>query len=439
MKLFDLYDLFTPYHYFCFMNIGFDAKRAFHNQTGLGHYSRNLLEALSHYYPEHNYYLFNPEHSTLFRPSEKNMHEIQPTSFFHRLIKSAWRSSWVKRDLKRLNINLYHGLSHEIPVGIHKTGIKSVVTIHDLIHERYPEQYTIIDAKIYSKKFRYACEHADRVIAISEQTKRDIIEFYEIPESKIKVCYQSCNPAFAEKVNEEERIRVKEGYGLPDKFFLYVGSVIERKNLLNICKGLNLLKNELNIPLVVIGDGGNYKAKVKEYIRQNGLTDKVIFLSENEPTPSFTYRWRLLEYEEEIVRQDSKGVVTKEDEEFLLKKSLELDCLKNSSADFPAIYQSAIAMIYPSFFEGFGIPVLEALWSKLPVITSNTSCLPEAGGEGAYYVNPASAEEIAAGMMKIYSDKQFAETMKEKGWRHAQNFTAQKHAESVMNVYKGVW
>lgn len=379
------------------MNIGFDAKRAFHNNTGLGHYSRNLLWSLSDYYPEHHYYLFNPNPYPLYQLNAENMHEIGPTSFFHRLFTAAWRSSWVKKDLKKLKIDLYHGLSHEIPVGIQKTGIRSVVTIHDLIHERYPEQYSFVDVKIYSKKFRYACAHADKVIAISEQTKKDIIEFYQIPESKINVCYQSCNPVFMDKISEASRIKIKELYSLPDKFFLYVGSIIERKNLLNICKAVFLLRNELNIPLVVIGDGGVYKVKVKDYIRQNGLMDKIIFLSETETAkglPSF-----------------------------------------QTAEDFPAIYQSAIAMIYPSFFEGFGIPVLEALWSKLPVITSNVSCLPEAGGDGAYYVDPASAEEIAAAMKKIYSDKTFAASIIEKGWRYAQKFTPQKHAESVMNVY----
>ncbi len=386
---------------FAGMNIGFDAKRAFHNQTGLGHYSRNLITALVEYYPEHQYYLFNPRHSQLFRPYTQNMHEVQPTSFFHKLITSAWRSSWVKRDLEKYGINLYHGLSHEIPLGIQKTGIKSIVTIHDLIHERHPEQYNPVDVKIYSKKFRYACIHVDKIIAISEQTKRDIIEFYKIPEERIAVCYQSCNTAFGRTESEETRKKIKEQYGLPDEFFLYVGSVIERKNLLNICKALFLLRNDMDIPLVIIGDGGKYKQQVKDYILQNGLAEKVIFLSEK--------------------------LAAKSSQSF------------QPASDFPAIYQSAIAMIYPSFFEGFGIPVLEALWSKLPVITSNTSCLPEAGGEGSYYVNPASAEEIAAGMMKIFSDKQFAETMKEKGWQHAQNFTPQKHAESVMNVYKTVW
>jgi glycosyltransferase involved in cell wall biosynthesis len=385
---------------FAAMNIGFDAKRAFHNGTGLGHYSRTLIRSLAEYFPEHQYYLFNPKPSGLFSLPGANLHEVLPQSFLEKIFPAAWRSSGVKKDLRKLKIDLYHGLSHEIPAGIHHTGIKSVVTIHDLIHERFPQQHSKIDVEIYRRKFRYACEHADKIIAISKQTRNDIIEFYKPPEEKITVCYQSCNPAFGKKVSGEEKSRVKKLYNLPDQFFLCVGSVIERKNLLNVCKAMFLLRNELEIPLIVIGDGKKYKQQVKDYVSQNGLEQKIIFLSERESAkspPSF-----------------------------------------QSAVDFPAIYQSAIAMIYPSFFEGFGIPVLEALWSRLPVITSNVSCLPETGGEGVYYVNPNSAEEIAEGMRRIYSDKLFAESLKDKGWLHAQNFTQQKCAESVMNVYKDV-
>lgn len=380
------------------MNIGFDAKRAYHNGTGLGHYSRTLLRSLAEYYPEHHYYLFNPKKSDRFSLDSPALHEVLPQTFPSTLFRSAWRSSWVKKDLQRLQISLYHGLSHEIPIGLPKTGIRSVVTIHDLIHERYPEQYNAIDVKIYNKKFRYSCTHADRVIAISEQTKNDIIAYYKIPATKIRVCYQSCNPAFGLPVSDAEKVRVRNLYNLPDRFFLYVGSIIERKNLLNICKAVFLLRNELDIPVIVIGDGGKYKQQVKDYVRQNGLEKKVIFLSEHSVARSST--------------------------------------AFQTAADFPAIYQLAIAMIYPSFFEGFGIPVLEALWSKLPVITSNTSCLPEAGGDGAYYVNPASTEEIAGGMKKIYSDPQLRGEMIDKGWRHAQKFTQDKCAAAVMDVYK---
>lgn len=383
------------------MNIGFDAKRAFHNGTGLGHYSRSLLLSLSAHYPEHHYYLFNPRPSNQFTVAGVNITEVVPRDMLHRTFSSAWRSSWVKKDLKRLNIELYHGLSHEIPIGIQDTGIKAVVTIHDLIHERYPEQYNTIDVKIYTKKFRFACQHADKVIAISEQTKKDIIAFYGTPEAKIEICYQSCNPAFGQTVSDAEKERVRQLYGLPEQFFLSVGSIIERKNLLNICKAIFHLKNEFNIPLVVIGDGGKYKQKVKDFIRQNGIEDRIIFLSEN-PAAKNSASFR-------------------------------------TAIDFPAIYQQAVAMIYPSFFEGFGIPVLEALWSKTPVITSNLSCLPEAGGDGAYYIDPSSSGEIANAMVKVYSDQQLRTIMIEKGWQHAQNFTPEKHADAVMNVYKSIW
>lgn len=382
------------------MNIGFDAKRAYHNGTGLGHYSRVLIRSLSEYYPEHHYYLFNPKMSEKFKLNAENIHEVLPRDFIHKLFPPAWRSSWVKKDLKRYKIGLYHGLSHEIPVGIDKTATKSVVTIHDLIHERYPEQYNPFDVKMYSRKFRYACEHADRIIAISEQTKKDITAFYKIPEEKITVCYQSCNPAFGKLVNDEEKKRVMEQYDLPEQYFLSVGSIIERKNLMNTCKAIFILKDKLDIPLVVIGDGGKYKKQVTDYVKQNGLEHKIIFLSE--------------------------------------RPSARSSASYQTAADFPALYQSATAMIYPSFFEGFGIPVLEALWSRLPVITSNVSCLPEAGGNGACYVNPNSAEEIASAMIKIKTDNRFAAGLVEKGWQHAQHFTQQKCADSVMNVYKSV-
>lgn len=382
------------------MNIGFDAKRAFHNGTGLGHYSRTLIRSLAEYYPEHQYYLFNPKKTQRFSINGNNIHEILPEKFPATLFRSAWRSSWVTKDLKRLGIHLYHGLSHEIPFGIHKTGIKSVVTIHDLIHIRYPQQYNPIDVRIYDKKYRYACANADKIIAISKQTKQDIIDFYKTPEEKITVCYQSCNPAFAQQVTEQEKKSVKEKYNLPEQYFLYVGSVIERKNLLNICKAIFSLRGVLEIPLVVIGDGGKYKQQVKDFIMQNGLGKQVVFLSEK------------------------PGIKT--DDDFQTAKS------------FPAIYQSALAMIYPSVFEGFGIPVLEALFSGLPVITSNVSCLPEAGGDAAYFVDPLNTAEIAGAMKRIYSDHELVASMKAKGFRYAQNFSAQKTTEGVMNVYKGL-
>lgn len=377
------------------MNIGYDAKRAFHNSTGLGNYSRTLLEGLATFYPEHEYYLFNPKASKKYpKPPYPNVHEVLPPGFLLKRFSSLWRSRMVTADLKKLNIGLYHGLSHEIPVGIGSTGIPSVVTIHDLIFERYPSQFSAVDVQIYRKKFRYACTHANGVIAISRQTKEDIVTLYGINEDKIDVCYQSCDPAFSKKIGKEKIEATRLKYNLPEKYFLSVGSIIERKNLLNICRALVLTKNRL--PLVVIGDGGDYKSEVLAFIREKGLEGRVIFLSDQ----------------------------VKQDAEF------------QRPTTFAAIYQGAEALIYPSFFEGFGIPVLEALQSGVPVITSNVSCLPETGGDAAYYVDPASPEEIAAAMDTILSDAQLRTQMIEKGRAHAAKFSLQSCTDSVMNVYK---
>ena len=382
------------------MNIGFDAKRAYHNSTGLGNYSRTLISSLADFFPEHEYYLFNPKPSSRYNfETRQNVHEVLPKDLISKLFPQAWRSSFIKKDLGKKHINLYHGLSHEIPIGLHTTGIRSVVTIHDLIHKRYPEQFSAFDVKIYNQKSRYACKNSNKVIAISNQTKQDIIEFYQLPAEQIAVCYQSCNNLFKRRVSDEEKKNIKAKYSLPDNFFLYIGSIIERKNLLNICKALFILKNKIDAPLVVIGNGKKYKEKVKDYIIKHELENRVIFLSEQPSALSGNFE---------------------------------------NGEDFPAIYQSANAMVYPSIFEGFGIPVLEALSSRLPVITSNVSSLPEVGGNAAYYVDPLQPEEIATAMKNILTDSQLRASMQEKGWLHAQNFTPEKCATSIMNVYKSI-
>lgn len=375
------------------MKIGFDAKRAFHNTTGLGNYSRTLIGGLAKNYPGHQYYLFNPKPSALYQPFFKNVHEIRPSGI-NKIFSSLWRSSRVKNDLHKIGIDLYHGLSHEIPLGIEKTKTASVVTIHDLIFERYPEQFTKIDVRIYREKFQNACNHANRVIAVSKQTKQDIIDLYKISASKIDLCYTSYDAEFGHPFSEEEKNLLRKKYGLPSDFFLYVGSIIERKNLLNVCKAMVQIKEKTNLPLIVVGNGKGYKEKVKNYISETGLYANIIFLSE-------------------------KYNINKQ--------------------DLAIIYQMSVALIYPSFFEGFGLPVLEALAANTPVITSNVSCLPEAGGHAAYYVDPSSSEEIAKAMLDIYSDEGLRSSMIEKGRIHAQNFTIEKNTAAVMGVYNKIF
>ena len=382
------------------MRIGFDAKRAYHNKTGLGYYSRTLIGLLTNYFPSNDYFLFNPKPSKEFHFSGPNIHEVLPSAFLHKLLPAAWRSTFMKKDLQKNGIELYHGLSHEIPIGIQDTHVRSVVTIHDLIHERHPEQYNPIDVKIYHKKFLNACRHADKVIAISEQTKKDIVEIYGIPEKKVVVSLQSANPVFMQPATDQEKEEIRKRYGLPPEFFLYIGSIIERKNLLTVCKAMYALGDQCSIPLVVIGEGGKYKQLVKDFIAEKQLTKRIIFLSE--------------------------------------KEAVKKDPAFKEPRTFGIIYQMAIAMIYPSRYEGFGMPVLEAILSRTPVITSNVSCLPEVGGDAAYYVDPDNAGQMAEGLKRIAADRVLADEMRKKGLRFAERFAPLTYVNHMMGIYKDV-
>lgn len=379
------------------MKIGFDAKRAYHNATGLGFFSRVLISLLAEHFPQHEYFLFNPKPGRLFKNSAPNLHEVLPQKRLHRLFTSAWRSNWVTADLKKLDIRLFHGLSHEIPLGLSATGIASVVSVHDMFPETHPQDYKPLDVRIYRAKTRYACHQANRIMAISEATKKEIVDLYHISPEKIDVVYQSCDPIFSIIRDKATKERVREKYGLPRQFFLHVGSIIERKNLLNICKALQRVRGEIDIPLVVIGKGGVYKQKVKEYLNQQNLNDRVIFLFD------------------ELEKTGQRAFIKTE--------------------DLPAVYQLATALIYPSFYEGFGIPLVEAMSGGVPVITSTTSCLPEIGGPGAFLADPNRPEELAEGLRKIYGNKEWVKQMRQKSFEHIKLFAPERYARNLMDMY----
>jgi glycosyltransferase involved in cell wall biosynthesis len=382
------------------MNIGFDGKRAFQNKTGLGNYSRSLIHILSQYYPQHYYTLFAPKKTSLFDiKSFNNVDVITPSSSVGRHFPSVWRNRLMVKDIISAKMDIYHGISNELPAGIQNIAVKKVVTIHDLIFERHPETYNFDERYVHRWKVKAACKAADAVIAISLQTKNDLVDFYKIPAEKIHVCYQCCNPIFQQTISPEEKTIVKQRYGLPENYFLFVSSIAPRKNLIAICKAMALTKEELNIPLVVIGDGKKEKDEVKHFMRENGIAERLILLNE-------------------LPQSKEQPFIT--------------------ATDFPAIYQQALALIYPSIFEGFGLPVLEALWSGLPVISGNTSSLPEVGGDAALYFAPHDHELLAKHMLNIATNSGLHNNLKEKGFIQAQHFTPGKSAASVMNVYENI-
>ena len=367
------------------MRIGFDAKRAFYNRSGLGNYSRDLILSLLRHYPENKYYLYTPslKKSISFLPDDKVIIGLPPGTP-GKLGQSFWRSFRLAEQARKDKIKIYHGLSNEIPQNINRKGIKSVVTVHDLIFLRYPQWYNPIDVAIYKRKFRYSCQHADRIIAVSDQTRSDLVSIFSVDEKKIRVIHQGCNEAFKKLLSDNEKQAVRIRWDLPNEFLLYVGTIEDRKNLLTLIKALQ--KSAIVLPLVVVGKQTKYYDHVSEYIERHNINN-VIFLKE---------------------------VPVK---------------------DLPGIYQMAKVFIYPSIFEGFGIPILEALYSKVPVVTSIGGCFSEAGGPFSKYIDPKNTEELGEAIRRILEDTDLQQQMKNEGYRHALKFSGENVSEQVMKVY----
>ncbi len=331
------------------MKIGFDAKRAFNNSTGLGNYSRLLILSLLENFPEHQYYLFTPTIDKKFENFFSEYYSIEiiePENYLHKKFHAAWRSYSIGDIVNDLKLDIFHGLSNEIPNGINNQITKTVVTIHDLIFLRYPDYYNTIDAYIYKKKFKRACQNADLILAASQQTKTDIETYFEINESKTKVLYQDCDAAFAKQYSTIEKGKIIAQYNLPKQFILSVGTIEKRKNQLTILKALAKLSSDWS--LVLIGKKTDYAMELFDFAIKNNLQSRIQIL-------------------ENI-----------------------------SFEDLPIIYQCSQVFVYISEFEGFGIPILEAMKSEIPVITSNTSSLPEVIGPSGNCISPFDDDAIVS-------------------------------------------
>ena len=408
------------------MKIGYDAKRLFNNFTGLGNYSRTMIDILTTYVPEHQYLLYSPKVTrnqvTMPYLEMGGCRTIVPTGMMK---GSLWRTYGMASALKNDEIDLFHGLSNELPVGLERRRIPSVVTIHDVAFHTFPDMYRWHDRMIYDRKWKYACRHASHIIAISESTKADIIRFYDVPEEKISVVYQPVSKVYYEREALEPPLTPpKEGdsccfdsspfggfsppitrepkwvqrplnkrgvSGSRVPYMQYVGSVNSRKNLLGIVKAMELLPADLQLPLTIVGGGGNYKREVEQYIAEHHI--------------GHLFQWAT---------------------------AIDSESLKQ-------LYTNATMFLYPSFYEGFGLPVVEALLSGCPVLTSNTSSLPEAGGPGSLQVDPRNVEEIRDGIVKILTDDVLRNQMIESGRKYAQEkFHPETLAKKVEEVYERV-
>ena len=282
-------------------------------------------------------------------------------------------------------MEIYHGLSHELPVGIEKTRIRTVVTMHDLLFLTHPEWFPAFDRLMYRKKYLHSCKVANRIVAVSEQTKNDLVRKAGIEASRIEVVYQGCQPCFKIQVSEYQKDIIRKKYHLPQHFLLNVAAMEPRKNQLLILK--SLVAGHLDIPLVIAGRKTNYLNDFQQFIIQHQQQSQVLLLSD-------------VPFE-----------------------------------DLPALYQCATVFIYPSLYEGFGIPVVEALESGVPVIAATGSCLEESGGPSSMYVSPFDEEELAEKIHKILNDNDLQNNMIEQGHVYAQRFSDANIAQHLTRIY----
>ncbi|MBK8701125.1 MAG: glycosyltransferase family 4 protein [Saprospiraceae bacterium] len=358
------------------LKIGFDAKRLFLNNTGLGNYSRTLVKNLHRYYPQHEYHLFTPE----VKENETSRYFLDNDFFIHTppsyLPGSLWRSRGMARKINDLNLDIYHGLSHEIPPGISSKTLK-VLTIHDLIFEKYPKLFSWYDRWLYTLKYKSSCSRANQIVGVSKATCHDVETLYLIDRQKISLIYQSCDEVF-----QNHTVRHKE-----KSYFLYVGTINERKGLLDAVKAYGMLEEKFQLPFVVVGAGGTYADAVKSAVSRLGLTPKFNFMG-NLPN-------------RELVE----------------------------------VYANALCLVLPSAYEGFGIPVAEALFTGTPVITSNTSALPEAAGPGGIILQPGNVAQLAQAMADMFDETRWNE-FSDKGRNYvASHFDSASTAEALMNLY----
>lgn len=374
------------------MKIGYDAKRANANNTGLGNYSRFVISALSLYAPQNNYLLYLPkrrhnhEYESLLTDHPMLGERLPSKPIWRGVLSSLWRTLNIGADLKREGVEIFHGLSNEIPIGLAKRGIKSVVTIHDLIFLRLPEGYRPLDRWIYNLKFRYACRHADHIIAVSECTKRDIIEIYSIDPDKISVIYQGCAPHFTPTHTPSQHAEIRERYSLPARYLLNVGTLESRKNLMLCVKTLEHLDSDIH--LVACGRATPYTEHVMRYAAERGLQERVHLIHNTQ------------------------------------------------YLDLPHLYQMAEVSLYPSYYEGFGIPIIESLSCGTPVVAATGSCLEEAGGDAALYVAPDDAVGCAAAVRRFLEDGAFREAATLRGLRYVERFSKERIASDIAELYK---
>jgi len=365
------------------MKIGLDAKRIFNNPTGLGVYGRNLIQGLNQIDSQNQYILYTPKlnHSLFDAASlNKNFEVFEGRGS----VGYFWRTFSIVKDIRAAQLDIYHGLSNELPYNIKNSNAKNIVDIHDLCFVRYPKDYSLFDRKVFWQKAKRAAHFSDLIIATSEATKQDIIRYLEIEAEKIEVVYQCCEKHFYNTLSLKALNELREKYQLPRKYVLCVGTIQGRKNQKAILKAMALLPKEEQVPILLVGNGTRYLKELQTLGEKLNLAVRI-------------------------------------------KRRI-------GNKDLPGIYQMASLFVYPSFIEGFGIPILEAMASKVPVISSKETSMAEILQNEDALVDPYDEQELAQKIQHFLRSNNTLQIAQ--NFKRAQEFSQEKFANQLLEIYK---
>lgn len=364
------------------MRIAVDARKL--HDYGIGTYVRNVLRHLARQDQANEYVLIcRPEHVGLAAGLGPNFTDVPDGAAPYSMAEQVS----IPLDLRRHRIDLFHEPHYVLPPLV---PCPAVVTIHDCIHLRFPQYLPNKLAHAYARTFLWTATHqAARIITVSEASKRDILTYFNIPPEKIEVIYNGIDERFWIPPSPEDIERVRERYQLNDPFILYAGNIRPHKNLERLIEVCQLLRREGfdHLKLLIIGDEISKYATLRRAVHRHKLHKHVRFLG------------------------------------FVPDQTL------------AALYRLAAVFVFPSLYEGFGLPPLEAMASGTPVVTSNVSSLPEVVGDAALLVDPYDCEAIAGAVRMVLTDQALRDDLASRGLARAREFSWAKAAERVRAIY----
>lgn len=374
------------------MRICVDVSAAVHHKAGLGRYAQDLLAALMASADGQEYVSFYNEPATahIAPPLDRLPHlTIDRNTRPWRLNVLAAHLAGRAQDDLVPGVDVFHATAHLMP---RFNRIKTVFTLHDLAFLIRPEAHTLVNRVFLSTAMPRFLRAADAIITVSQWSKADAIRFYGIPEQKITVIYEGVHPRF-QPPTAEDMAAVRRAYNLPDRFVLYLGTIEPRKNLSALVDAYALLRSQraCDARLVIAGRLGWLYEPFLQHLREIGLQDEVLL-------PGFI-----------------------------------------ADEDLPALYGAADVFVFPSLFEGFGLPVLEAMACATPVVCSNASSLPEVAGDAALLIDPHDTAALAAALQRVLTDAGLQAKLVALGLAQARRFTWQETARQTLAVYKQVY